>query len=126
MDIYNVDGNGDQKDFLVIADLVFLIALVVFVFATICLLVVFGVYKLSKRSPLTSSSSAYFSSSGYDPDEVLPSGWRRRDYHEYGLTDFDIECWGMDQPDAPEPATSGFAIMDMADGDFDGDIDPWY
>ena len=62
---------------------------------------------------------------GSNPEEVLPNGWRRRDYHEYGLTDNDLECWGLDLPGAPEPALSGIVLMDMADGDFNGEIDLW-
>jgi hypothetical protein len=34
---------------------------------------------------------------------VLPSGYRRSDYHYYGATDDDIESWGLDQPGAPAP-----------------------
>jgi hypothetical protein len=56
-------------------------------------------------------------------DEILPSGYRRSDYHAFGLTDFDIELWGLDQPGAPDPLSSGWVIMDMLDGDFDGNID---
>lgn len=56
-------------------------------------------------------------------DEILPSGYRRSDYHAYGLTDFDIELWGLDQPGAPNPLSSGWVMVDMLDGDFDGNID---
>ena len=84
---------------------------------------------IPKSYPLTRpkySITNNMDSYGYDPNEVLPNGWRRKDYYDYGLTDLDIECWGMDLPGAPEPAISGFVIMDMADGDFDGEIDLWW
>ena len=55
--------------------------------------------------------------------KTLPNGYTRQDYYEYGYSDFDIEYWGLDQPSAPSPETSGFIIADMMDGDFDGDID---
>lgn len=48
-------------------------------------------------------------------DEVLPSGYTRREYKEYGATDDDIEYWGFDQPDAPHPAAAGWVAWDMAD-----------
>lgn len=58
-----------------------------------------------------------------NPNQVLPNGYRRRDYHRYGYSDFDIEFLGLDQPSAPDPFFSGWAMADMADGDLDGEID---
>jgi len=55
--------------------------------------------------------------------KTLPNGYTRQDYNDYGYSDFDKEYWGLDQPSAPSPETSGFVIADMMDGDFDGDID---
>ena len=66
------------------------------------------------------SSNTYTHSQG---STRLPKGYSRQDYYQYGYTDADIECWGLDQPGAPSPAASGFAIADMMDGDLDGDID---
>ena len=106
--------------------------------STLGLVILLGVYlvrhgkKRGQRSTRSYSSSppAYSSYSnmnlyGNNPEEVLPNGWRRKDYYDYGLTDLDIECWGMDLPGAPEPALSGIVLMDMADGCFDGSIDLW-
>jgi hypothetical protein len=56
-------------------------------------------------------------------DKKLPNGFTRQDYYDYGYSDFDIEYWGLDQPSAPSPETSGLIIADMMDGDLDGDID---
>ena len=53
----------------------------------------------------------------------LPNGYNRQDYYDRGYSDTDIEYWGLDQPGAPNPDAAGFVIADMADGDFDGDID---
>jgi hypothetical protein len=55
--------------------------------------------------------------------EILPSGYRRAEYHDLGISDSDIELWGLDQPGAPSPYAAGWVIADMLDGDFDGDID---
>ena len=55
--------------------------------------------------------------------ETLPNGYRRDEYHSYGISDFEIEFWGLDQPGAPAPGISGWVIMDMLDGDLDGNID---
>lgn len=65
----------------------------------------------------------------HDPNGMLPNGYCRSDYHQQGLTDSDIDVWGMDRPDAPPPSLSGYAILDMQDGKLDGKIDfdhhPW-
>ena len=119
-------------------DLVMMIFMSIIGVSTIGLVILLGVYlsrhgkKGGERSARSYSSSppAYSSYSnmnfyGNNPDEVLPNGWCRKHYYEYGLTDFDIECWGMDLPGAPEPALSGIVIMDMADGAFDGEINLW-
>ena len=34
-------------------------------------------------------------------EERLPNGYTRKDYYDYGFTDFDLEYWGMDKPGAP-------------------------
>lgn len=65
-----------------------------------------------------STSRGYVSSSS----DLLPSGYRRSDYHLYGATDDDIEFWGLDQPGAPPPDVAGWAVMDLLDEmDADGD-----
>ena len=59
-------------------------------------------------------------------DDLLPSGYRRSEYHRYGATDGDIEFWGLDQHGAPPPDVAGWAvwdIMDEMDADGDGFID---
>ena len=56
-------------------------------------------------------------------NERLPNGYTRSDYRNYGMTDFDIEFWGLDQPGAPEPPMAGWMIWDMLDGELDGEID---
>ena len=55
--------------------------------------------------------------------ERLPNGYTRKEYHEYGFTDYDIEFWGLDQPGAPDPFSAGWVIADVFDGELDGDID---
>ena len=52
---------------------------------------------------------------GFDDDELLPSGYTRRQYKEYGATDGDIEYWGLDQPGAPDPKVAGWIAWDVAD-----------
>ena len=54
-----------------------------------------------------------------NPSEILPSGFTRAEYHEWGISDTDIELWGLDQPGAPSPFSAGFVIGDLLDGDFD-------
>jgi len=56
-------------------------------------------------------------------EERLPNGYTRKDYNDYGLTEFDIEYWGMDQSGAPEPSMAGWVIWDALDGELDGEID---
>ena len=61
-----------------------------------------------------------------DDDDLLPSGYRRSDYYDYGATDDIIEYWGLDQPGAPAPQDAGIAVWDVLDPDYDGDFDePW-
>lgn len=59
----------------------------------------------------------------YDEDEILPNGYTRQDYYDVGFSDGDIECWGLDQPGAPNPDMAGFVISDMQDGSIDGNLD---
>jgi hypothetical protein len=56
-------------------------------------------------------------------EERLPNGYTRKDYYDYGFTDFDIEYWGLDRPGAPEPFAAGWVVWDMLDGELDGEID---
>lgn len=56
-------------------------------------------------------------------DEMLPSGYRRSDYHQYGFMDSDIELLGLDQPGAPEPFIAGMIALDILDDDLDGEIE---
>jgi hypothetical protein len=55
--------------------------------------------------------------------QALPYGYRKRDYYRLGFTDSDIEIWGLDQEKAPEPSAAGWVILDLLDGDLDGDIE---
>ncbi len=75
------------------------------------------------RGSTTSVRTFYHLPQSDSGDDILPNGFRRSDYREFGLTDFDIEYWGLDQPNAPEPLLSGLIIWDLFVGDFDGDID---
>jgi hypothetical protein len=59
----------------------------------------------------------------YDAEEILPNGYYRKDYYDVGFSDGDIECWGLDQPGAPNPDMAGFSISDMQDGSIDGNLD---
>ena len=58
-----------------------------------------------------------------DSGELLPNGYTRQDYYDAGFSKSDIEFWGLDKPGAPDPHVAGFEIMDMMDGDYDGEID---
>ena len=69
------------------------------------------------------SARSYTSYTPYDPDEILPNGYRRSDYYAYGWSDMEIECWGLDTPAAPDPWVAGFVVWDMLDGDIDGEFD---
>ncbi len=64
-----------------------------------------------------------------DDDDLLPSGYRRSEYHDHGAIDDDVEYWGLDQPGAPAPEDAGIAVWDVLDEmDADGDgfiDDPW-
>ena len=55
--------------------------------------------------------------------EVLPNGYKRREYYQQGYSDFDIEFWGLDQSGAPSPEAAGWVLTDLMDGDLDGEID---
>ncbi len=59
-----------------------------------------------------------------EPEELLPNGRTRQEYYDAGISDQEIEFWGLDQPGAPGPQAAGFVIMDMLDGDWDGDGEP--
>jgi hypothetical protein len=50
-----------------------------------------------------------------ESDAPLPSGHQRSEYHRYGLTDEDIEFWGLDQPGAPPPDAVWWAVVDLLD-----------
>jgi len=56
-------------------------------------------------------------------NDVLPSGYTRNDYKNYGFTDFDIEFLGLDQPGAPEPPVAGWVLLDLIDGELDGEFE---
>ena len=51
-------------------------------------------------------------------NEVLPNGYTRQEYQDYGYSDEDIEYWGFDQPSAPSPSASGYVVNNMLDGLF--------
>jgi len=48
-------------------------------------------------------------------DDLLPSGYHRSEYHDYGMTDDDITLWGFDQPDAPSPKAVAWAVVELLD-----------
>ena len=54
----------------------------------------------------------------------FPNCFSRQDYHHLGLTDIDIEFWGLDKPGAPSPQAAGFVILDILDGEYGDDIEP--
>jgi hypothetical protein len=56
-------------------------------------------------------------------EKRLSNGYTRKDYYEYGFSDFDIEFWGLDQSCAPDPFWAGWVIANMFDGELDGEID---
>ena len=97
------------------------------------LAVVFARYYKSRKSRTrkagnwspTYPSSCRKSTSRPYPDQVLPNGRRRKDYHSNGYSDSDIEYWGLDRPSASEPLFSGWVIADMIDSDLDGEINFW-
>jgi hypothetical protein len=80
--------------------------------------------KKPRTKPYRSHVPSFSSSAGRNAkNDLLPNGYSRQDYYDQGYTDSDIECWGMDQPGAPDPYMGGFAIADMADGKLDGKFD---
>ncbi len=85
------------------------------------ILVAFFASWLSKRPG--ESTRSFSPSSSYDPDEILPNGYRRSDYYAFGWSDAEIECWGLDTPAAPDPWAAGIVVWDMLDGDLDGEFD---
>lgn len=59
----------------------------------------------------------------YDDESIiLPNGYSKLNYFDVGFSEEDIECWGLDQPDAPSPFEIGFVLGDMFDGEIDGEI----
>ena len=48
-----------------------------------------------------------------DADDQLPNGHSRNDYHRVGISDGDIEYWGLDQSGAPSPDAAGWVIGEM-------------
>ena len=69
-------------------------------------------------------SNSYFCEFWDDPpNEQLPNGYTRKDYYDFGLSDFDIEYWGMDQPGAPGPSMASLVIWDLLDSEFSGEFD---
>lgn len=52
---------------------------------------------------------------GDEGDDLLASGYSRSEYRSYGITDEDIEFWGLDQPGAPPPDAVWWAVMDLLD-----------
>ena len=77
---------------------------------------------ISRVDKSESNSTSYYNSSD-SSDKLLPNGYTRGDYHERSFSDADIDVWGLDMPGAPDPDSAGWVVMDMADGDFDGEID---
>jgi hypothetical protein len=55
--------------------------------------------------------------------ELLSSGYRRSEYHRHGVTDEDIDFWGLDQPGTPPPSAAAWMMMESLyemDADSDG------
>lgn len=77
-----------------------------------------GLGNLNQHSPLN-----YLTEADHPIDQILPNGYTRDEYHSFGISDFEIEFWGLDQPGAPPPGMAGLVIMDIWDGDLDGNID---
>jgi len=48
-------------------------------------------------------------------DDLLPSGYRRSEYHRHGVTDDDIDFWGLDQPGTPPPSVAAWMVMASLD-----------
>ncbi len=69
--------------------------------------------KLDILSPGNSKSSS---------SDLLQNGYQRQDYLDIGFTDDEIEFWGLDQPNAPDPHSAGYIIADSFDGELDGNL----
>lgn len=94
-------------------------------YVVLAVFAVFGIAWLvdelcGRNRPARSSRYYPYSESN---DEVLPSGYRRSDYHRYGFMHPDIELLGLDQPGAPDPFIAGMITLDILDEDMDGEID---
>ena len=119
----NTFSNTQQA--LILAGVVIVVAYVAF------LVIGFAHYHKSRKRPskkagkqISTRVTTYRASTArYNPNQVLPNGYRRKDYHRYGYSDSDIEFLGLDQPSAPDPFFSGWVMADMAGGDLDGEID---
>ena len=59
-----------------------------------------------------------------ESSDLLPSGYRRSEYHRHGATDDDIDFWRLDRPGAPSPGIAGWAVWDLVD-EMDADVDPF-
>lgn len=48
-------------------------------------------------------------------DDLLPNDHHRSEYHDYGVTNYSIEFWGLDRPGAPPPEAVGQAMVELLD-----------
>lgn len=63
-----------------------------------------------------------FDDSNSSSSRLLPNGYQRQDYLNVGFSNEDIEFWGLDQPNAPDPNSAGYIIADSFDGKLDGNL----
>ncbi len=118
-------------DFFEIAHFLFQITVFVFFLSLIGLIWTLLLYKKQKNPSNRKKrirkhqkiSPSYRKHASRSLEKKLPNGHTRREYHESGFTDADIEIWGLDQPLAPDPDIAPWIIGDMADGNLDGHLD---
>ena len=119
-------------DFYAFFSLVFPFSVVVFLISSTSLLLATilhikkGKRKRRKRKPsfgVVRNQPTYSTSSRRATPKSLANGHTREEYQRQGFTDYDIDCWGLDQPGAPPPDAAMVILADMADGDLDGNFD---
>ena len=113
-------------DIQTIADIFLVIAVVSFVLSSTGLIVLVCVY-LAKRTRKSGKihrpkqvkvRPTYSSFPDPQPakDDILPNGYSRQDYHDYGMYDDAIAELGLDQPSAPAPGIAGIVLADLIMG----------
>ncbi len=84
---------------------VFLILLVVFIAGIVWIIeqIQNAIGRKNRKTKYTSYQRSYRPQSSNQNQKILPNGYTRQDYYNFGYSDSDIEYFGLDQPSAPNP-----------------------